>query len=54
MGILIIDDDINEILNQYAKEIHEEKIRAAWKNIYYEYAGYEFRRDLPALIAQVG
>jgi hypothetical protein len=54
MCILTIHGDIKAILNQCAREVQNERIRAAWKNIYYEYAGYEFRRDLPALIAQVG
>ncbi len=53
MGRLIFDNEIKEILKQYARELREEKIKAAWKYIDYDCAGYEFRRDFQSMVAMI-
>lgn len=54
MNEFVLDAEIVEIIERYAREVLEEKMRAAMIDLPYDYEGYEFRRDLPFLIAIIG
>jgi hypothetical protein len=51
MGDIINDDIFEGLLIRYAREVREESGSISEKYIPYDIGGYEFRRDLPLIIA---
>jgi hypothetical protein len=53
MGKIRADPEIWAILADIRQEIRNEKTRKKWAAAHYTLTGYEFRRDLPFMIAAI-
>jgi hypothetical protein len=54
MTFLYFDPEIEQIIEQYAREVIEEKIRSAWVYTPYDDQGFEMRICILSAVSSIG